>query len=171
MPVPLPVRDRQTRRHTRRRQNKSIAEQSQKINVIWAEIYHTLKMIGYTVADWGLTPLVLGPLNLVKRIFDEIDAEVTQIKKDFPVSLGRNAGMVQERRHLAGELDPGGKRTIRMPGSYPRPEPGPHRRAFGEVSSRVLARHIEWSTRHVRTEYTPQSADGGLPGHERDRTG
>ena len=51
--------------------------------MIWADIRHTLKMIGFTVADWGLTPLVLGPLNLVKRIFDEIDSEVTEIKKDF----------------------------------------------------------------------------------------
>lgn len=61
---------------------ESIAKQSEKISEVWGGIYHDIKMIGYEIANWGM-PLVLSTLEIIKRVFDDINDTVKSIKAVF----------------------------------------------------------------------------------------
>ena len=61
---------------------ESIGKQSEKISEVWNEVYHDVKMIGYEIANWGM-PLVLTTLQVIKRVFDEINDVVKSIKAVF----------------------------------------------------------------------------------------
>ena len=58
----------------------SIEKQSNEIAVVWGDISHYIRMIGGTIKDWAIGPLVLVPLQFIKRVFDQISAEVRSIK-------------------------------------------------------------------------------------------